>query len=1513
MRVINSTSENSSRRSEAFDYSDISTDTSTNNNKINNNNNQKQILSKRRTRKLSPGGESPLSSSLNLLSSTVNNQFNNVDCLFEKVKENAQIINVKEQKRELANILENNKLFLNVTIKNNENLFGQHLLLENLEKKRNERLIIKKESWKDFQLNQIQNIYSQFESTFIVMEDESIWCAGNNSNFQLGLGHSLPLEEIPTKLEFTFDSKVKKICCLKQTTVFLTESGKVYVCGLDIFRYENNHFISITNITNGILDITHTEDIIFFLTKEGTICVSGNSHKINLLFTNYLTEITTLNNPIVYYEEEYHLRLITSLFSKDIKKITCNETQDFFILFCMSKDNQSVYCIGDNSNGQFGIGCSKNFNCFKELTYFKENNIDLKDVKIAKYGECYFLTKDGKVYRTGGSNEFYYPKQILHEHTIETMEAEGIFKNTYDRYIYSYGDTKALAVYKYFNERFQLVQNCFIHFNNNTKQLITNNNQQDLNNNNNNNYGLDNNNNEINSSMNNVDVFIEIVSIENPFEEEQEEINNNNKKNNEQEQTIVIIPKSFLFGCKLYFDRTNELIANQISGHSGGFNDNNRKSVTFTTFFNSKSNLLFPIILTSTFNYVELLNDLVTFESFKKFINSQPVERLLIGEFSYKSAVNSLNEIELQNITTYFGISQFKRHIDLKIIMTNYEKEVKQLEPLKYKHNFFYKSLSKFYWAIKEGNNDIEDKEDYLYKYFTSINTTIISLAFEYNFTIFLTHLYYFIGEEYKNLGTNNNDDFNMIINIIPNSFEELKQFILYFLGLNDWHDFKSKPFKLSSSNYYITKSENIFFLIICSLLIKIISKYEIITKRVCELDIEDHVLFTSILKSYHESIIKLSQQEKLNLKKEKQIITIITNQMLLFTSNLLKELHDIKSLSQNIGILIMKYIFLNVLEEDSKWLPPNIQIFGDNYIVLKRIGGGMEGVVYKAYDRLTHTIVALKRTTEVLDKEKLKDVSKQLDFLMNLKPHKNLVPILKKFVERKGEMYSDYGINIVMPFKGYGTLCDYIIQQQHKSFVKEWLQFSLDIVYGLEQLHYQNLIYRDLKSENILLDKDEEDNYFCAISDFGLITKWDARSTVSIKGTPITLAPELYENNSRIDKSCDLFSLGCVMFELLTLQRVLIIKKFNQLTNKEEEITFLMHEAIRNDELQAHTIICDILQKNGFSHYIQRLIISLIQKRSFFRPQAYQIIRILESFRDYGLFTLDTQLDSLLLPLPNSVNIVKNLLVKERKKRNATNLNNVFNERYKIVKKIMMLNNNSSESSSTTSVYLCNDNNVQVMLISFKDFQLFCNFITKYSFSHKNIIKIIDTFKDDKYFYIVTDFLSENTLFTTLQKDQLNEENIKTIILQLCNTLQFIHERKKLLLNLTLQSIQINQENSQILITNLDNCIDICLIDNLNNNLPFIPEYHSRHNNKELSFKSDIFNLGLIWYQLITKQQNVSFDMKEFDCLSLMKEKLQQFNNASLMNEFILKILDWNPMNRPSLERIEQFIINGK
>ncbi len=86
-------------------------------------------------------------------------------------------------------------------------------------------------------------------------------------------------------------------------------------------------------------------------------------------------------------------------------------------------------------------------------------------------------------------------------------------------------------------------------------------------------------------------------------------------------------------------------------------------------------------------------------------------------------------------------------------------------------------------------------------------------------------------------------------------------------------------------------------------------------------------------------------------------------------------------------------------------------------------------------------------------------------------------------------------------------------------------------LVMGIQALHSKNVLHRDLKSANIFLTS----NKYVKIGDFGISKVLDSTSAKTFVGTPYYLSPEVC-SNKKYDLRSDLWSLGCILYELCTL-----------------------------------------------------------------------------------------------------------------------------------------------------------------------------------------------------------------------------------------------------------------------------------------------------------------------------------------------------------------------------------------
>ncbi|KAG0090444.1 G2-specific serine/threonine protein kinase [Podila epicladia] len=231
-----------------------------------------------------------------------------------------------------------------------------------------------------------------------------------------------------------------------------------------------------------------------------------------------------------------------------------------------------------------------------------------------------------------------------------------------------------------------------------------------------------------------------------------------------------------------------------------------------------------------------------------------------------------------------------------------------------------------------------------------------------------------------------------------------------------------------------------------------------------------------------------------------------------------------------------------------------------DEYELLEAIGSGSFGVIRKVRRKADGRILARKeidyRKMSTQEKEQL---VAEVNILKDLK-HPNIVEFLERVIDRENCF-----IYILMEYCEGGDLAAVI--QRHKEnrvpIPEEFVwELMTQLIMALHECHYgvivdpetkkttpRPILHRDLKPDNVFLDAKKN----VKLGDFGLsrtLNNPQKAFAQTYVGTPYYMSPELI-SSSQYDARSDIWSLGCVVFEMCALQPPFLADTLPQLTAK--------------------------------------------------------------------------------------------------------------------------------------------------------------------------------------------------------------------------------------------------------------------------------------------------------------------------------------------------------------------------
>ncbi len=199
------------------------------------------------------------------------------------------------------------------------------------------------------------------------------------------------------------------------------------------------------------------------------------------------------------------------------------------------------------------------------------------------------------------------------------------------------------------------------------------------------------------------------------------------------------------------------------------------------------------------------------------------------------------------------------------------------------------------------------------------------------------------------------------------------------------------------------------------------------------------------------------------------------------------------------------------------------------HFEMIQIVGAGQFGKVWKARDAALDRVVAIKLPyREHMTERDAALFLREAQAAARLS-HENIVTVYE--VGRVDDI-----VYIVSQYISGDTLRQRI---RHKPFTLEQsINICLQVARALQHAHEQGIIHRDLKPSNILLDAQDH----AYLTDFGLAKQTGAELTIAaaghVLGTPAYMPPEQVEDGHHADGRSDIYSLGVILFEMLTGQR---------------------------------------------------------------------------------------------------------------------------------------------------------------------------------------------------------------------------------------------------------------------------------------------------------------------------------------------------------------------------------------
>ena len=217
--------------------------------------------------------------------------------------------------------------------------------------------------------------------------------------------------------------------------------------------------------------------------------------------------------------------------------------------------------------------------------------------------------------------------------------------------------------------------------------------------------------------------------------------------------------------------------------------------------------------------------------------------------------------------------------------------------------------------------------------------------------------------------------------------------------------------------------------------------------------------------------------------------------------------------------------------EEAEASFPSPIAVLDNKFHLIQKIGEGSTSSVYLGHcphDK-SHTLCSFKIVNQ--DKNDKTLFEREVEMLSKIN-HSNVMKVyhsgMGKIVKANGEVKERYFI--ILEYLPHGELLDYVYI--NGGFGEDYGRLIMkELLDGLEACHDNGVVHRDIKGENIMLDKD----YNVKLVDFGFATNKIQGKLNTFLGTLNYAVPELHLHQPYYGVSSDIFSLGVTIYVIIT------------------------------------------------------------------------------------------------------------------------------------------------------------------------------------------------------------------------------------------------------------------------------------------------------------------------------------------------------------------------------------------